>query len=270
MQDSRCKNEEPRCKTAGYLDVRSYYPSYQVANATAVIGECARCPFHDLRKRDRVVSCIMHRAAQTGFTLLELMISIALIGVIVLILTGAMRLGFRSVDAGEKKIEALERFRTSLNIVEAQIQSEIPLTHVDEDGSTKYYFKGDATTMEFSTNYSLWSGQAGYVLVRYNVAPDSSQQKSLLISENIIGMAASRETKLFDSFDEISFEYFYKGPTDEEGSWIQQWTDDTTIPEKVKLHLVRGREDLSMIIPMRTRGTLSRQPSAVVAAPISR
>ncbi|HWR59011.1 MAG TPA: prepilin-type N-terminal cleavage/methylation domain-containing protein [Thermodesulfovibrionales bacterium] len=195
-----------------------------------------------------------------GFTLLELMISIALIGVIVLILTGAMRLGFRSVDAGEKKIEALERIRASLNIVEAQIQSEIPISYIDDEGSGRYYFKGDGTTMEFSTNYSLWSGQMGYVLVHYKVASDGSGQKSLMASENIIGTVAMRETKLFESFSEISFEYFYKGPTDEEGKWVQQWTEDTDIPEKVKLRLFRGAEDLSMIIPMRARGTLSHQP----------
>ncbi len=207
---------------------------------------------------------------EAGFTLLELMISIALIGVIVLILTGAMRLGFRSVDAGERRIEALERIRASLNIVDAQIQSEIPVTYIDEDGSTRYYFKGSGTTMEFSTNFSLWSGQAGYVLVHYKVATDNSGLQSLLISENIIGMTAMRETKLFDSFSEISFEYFYKGPTDEQGSWVREWTDDTDFPEKVKLHLVRGAEDMSMIVPMRARGTLSQQPSAVAGTPVTR
>src|SRR3989304_6144706 len=44
-----------------------------------------------------------------GFTLLELLISIVMLGIMILIVTGAMRLGFRSVDAGEKKAESLER-----------------------------------------------------------------------------------------------------------------------------------------------------------------
>ncbi len=205
--------------------------------------------------------------SRRGFTLLELMISIAMIGVIVLILFGAMRLGFRSVDAGEKKIETLERLRASLNTVDAQIQSEVPISYTDEDGSTRYYFKGEETAMEFSTNYSLWSGQAGYVVVHYTVASDSFGQKSLLISENVIGMEAMRQTYLFDSFSDISFEYFYKSPTDEVGNWVTKWTDDTDIPEKVKLHLVRGAEDFSMIIPMRARGNLSQQQPSSVAAP---
>src|SRR5512136_1554467 len=67
-------------------------------------------------------------SSRRGFTLLELMISITLIGIIAVIIAGAMRLGYRSVDAGERKIESLERMRVSLTLIDSQIQSEIPLT----------------------------------------------------------------------------------------------------------------------------------------------
>jgi len=202
-------------------------------------------------------------SSRRGFTLLELMISITLIGIIALIVSGAMRLGYRSVDAGERKIESLERIRVSLTLIDYQIQSEIPLT-VDEDGSRKYYFDGDKGTMSFASNHSLWSGQMGYVAVTYSVVPDNWGKQTLWISESIVGTGSKNEAKLFESLDEISFQYFYKGPTDEQGSWVEQWTDDTDIPEKVKVHLVQGIRELSLIIPMRTRGSLVRPPSTPI------
>ncbi len=192
---------------------------------------------------------------EAGFTLLELMISIALIGVIVLIVGGAMRLGFRSVESGARKIDSLERIRTSLNIVDSQVQSEIPLTITDDTG-TKYSFTGEKDSISFSTNYSIFGGEKGYVNVTYTVVTDSSGKKSLNATESIVGLEESREVKLFDSFDDISFEYFYKGPTDENGQWVEQWTDETSIPPKIKLHLVNARKDISMIIPMRSKGAL--------------
>ena len=67
--------------------------------------------------------------SRRGFTLLELIISITLLGIIVLVTVGAMRLGSRSVDSGEKRIASLERIKSSLNIIESQIQSEVPLTY---------------------------------------------------------------------------------------------------------------------------------------------
>lgn len=208
---------------------------------------------------------IMVLSSEKAFTLLELTISLVIIGIIVLIILGAMRLGLRSVDSGERRIEALERLRTSMNIVNSQIQSEIPLTW-DDNGDKKFYFSGDRGSMQFATNYSIWGGQKGYVVVKYTVEPDSSRY-SLAASENIVGTGASRATWLFTAFDSIYFEYFYKDPTEEKGNWVDNWTDTTTTPVKVKLHLVHSGRDFSMIIPMRTPGVLTATQNPAVATP---
>ncbi|MGD9579336.1 MAG: type II secretion system protein J, partial [Syntrophorhabdus sp.] len=63
-----------------------------------------------------------------GFTLLELIISITLVAIIVLIVAGAANLGYRSFNSGERKLNAVERLRASLIIIDAQIQSGVPLT----------------------------------------------------------------------------------------------------------------------------------------------
>ncbi len=196
--------------------------------------------------------------SRAGFTILELTISISLIGLIVLIMVGAMRLASRSIDSGEKKIESLERTRSSLNILDSQIQSQIPLTY-DDEGIKKYYFVGDRELLQFATNYSIWGGQKGYVVVTYKVYSDNSGKQVLYASENVIGLDNNREVRLSGTFDKIYFEYFYKDPTEEEGKWIEQWADDVNIPEKVRIHLVEGTRDLSLIIPMRVRGSLPQR-----------
>jgi general secretion pathway protein J len=201
---------------------------------------------HELRVRN-----------DAGFTLLELTISIMLIGIIVLIVVGAMRLGMRSVESGEKKIDALERAQSSLNIIDSQIQSFVPLSYVSGDGTRKYYFKGERESMQFSTNYSIWGGERGYVTATYSVKTEDSGRQVLYASENVVGMEGTRETRLFNSFERIYFEYFYKEPTAQEGQWVDQWTDDTSTPKKVRLHFIEGPNDLSMIIPFRVRGSPS-------------
>lgn len=203
---------------------------------------------------------------QRGFTLLELMISIALISIIVVIIFGAMRLGFRSVDAGEKKVESLERVRASLNIIDSQIQSGIPLTY-NKDGTKKNYFIGEKEYLQLSTNYSIWGGQRGYVVVAYRIEPDSHGKQALYASENTIGIENGKETKLLDSLDKLYFEYFYKGPTDEKGNWIEQWTDESNIPEKIRLHLIDGENEISMIIPIRANNLQTSSSGALVFGP---
>ena len=189
-----------------------------------------------------------------GFTLLEVTISITLLLIIVLIISGALRLGFRSITAGEKKVESIERLRTSISIITAQIQSGLPLTASDQ-GVGESYFQGSEKSLQLSTNYSVWGGQRGYVVVAYRVERNANGKEALYATEHIVGMETSRETKLLDAFDEIRFEYSEQEFTGQgDADWVAEWTDDTTIPAKVRLRLVSGTKEHSMIIPIRVRG----------------
>ena len=192
---------------------------------------------------------------ERGFTLLELIIAITLLSLIVLIITGALRLGYRSIEAGERRIDAVERYRSSLTIISAQIQSATPLT-LQQNGVKQFYFEGSRDAMKFTTNYSIWSGQKGYVIVAYRVKTDDRGMQNLYAGESKVGAANPAETMLLQGFNGIFFEYFHKGKTDETGTWDQQWTDDTDTPHKVRLRLVSGMKEITLIIPMRAQGML--------------
>jgi len=195
-------------------------------------------------------------ANNRGYTLLELLVSISILVVIVAIIGSAINLGYRSVNAGEKKIGSLERLKASLNIVDAQLQSEVPLTYDGEDGRS-FYFKGDGKTLQFSTNYSLWDERRGYVIAAYRIEPDDSGKQAMYVAENVIGSSVKRDAKLFDALDDIYFEYFGKDTSDED-KWIPQWTEATDIPQKVRINIVKGAKSFSLIIPLRARGTLTK------------
>ena len=190
--------------------------------------------------------------SQNGFTLLELIVSIAMISIIVLILAGALRLGYQSLDMGESKILELERYRSSLTIIDAQIQSHVPLSYEDPSrGGESFYFRGERAFMQFATNYSLWGSERGFVLASYTVRSDDEGMQFLEVSENIIGIELQQETRLFDTFDEIYFEYFYKDPFEEEGRWVEQWEEDMDIPRKIRFHFIRGEHDFNLVVPLR-------------------
>lgn len=191
----------------------------------------------------------------TGFTLLELIISISLMAIIVVIIAGAANLGYRSFNSGEKKLNAVERLRASLTIIDAQIQSGVPLT-LDDGGVKQYYFMGERDTLKFSTNYSIWGGQRGYVIVNYRVEADDRGKRTLFASEYKVGMESQKETKLLDGFDEISFDYFNQDATEEEGEWISQWEDEEMMPTRIRVNLVRGSKSLSYIVPVRVGGSI--------------
>ncbi|MCK9196929.1 MAG: prepilin-type N-terminal cleavage/methylation domain-containing protein [Syntrophales bacterium] len=193
-------------------------------------------------------------ASFRGFTLLELLISMTLLVLIVVIAIGAMRLSSRSVVAGEKKMEAQERLRTVLSTMDAQIQSHIPLTY-QEEGNKKYYFRGDKKTLRFSTNYSIWNGRNGYVIVTYKVEGDPGVHEVLSASEQVPGLEGLRETRFMEG-SLISFEYFLKHPAEEQGKWVEMLSDGLAIPEKIRVRVTQGTKQLSLVYPVRVGGKM--------------
>jgi prepilin-type N-terminal cleavage/methylation domain-containing protein len=190
-----------------------------------------------------------------GFTLLELIISIALFSIIVLIIAGAANLGYRSFSSGEKRLNAIERLRASLTIIDAQIQSGVPLT-LEDGGVKQYYFMGEQDSLKFSTNYSIWGGQRGYVIVNYRVDADVRGKRTLFASEYKVGMDNQKETKLLEGLDEITFDYFKQDATEEEGEWVSQWVDEEMMPTRIRINLVKGGNSLSYIMPVRVGGEI--------------
>ena len=186
----------------------------------------------------------------SGFTLLELLISMTLLVLIVVITMGAMRMGYRSVAAGEKKMEDQERLRTALSMIDAQIQSQVPLTY-EEEGNSKSYFRGDARALRFSTNYSIWGGQRGFVIVEYKVEVDDSGKDVLHISEQIPGVEGQWNAWLIGA-DKISFDYFYQNPIEEEGTWLETLSEDT-LPDKVRIRMARKAGNVSLALPVRVK-----------------
>ncbi len=195
-----------------------------------------------------------HAATNEGFTLLELMVSLALLTVIITVISGAIRLSYRSVDSGERKVESLERQRMSLAIIDSQIQSGFPLTR-EQQGVKVPYFKGEREVLMFASNYSIWHGEKGFVQVMYRVVQNEKGKQALYASETIIGVENFRETKLLEGFDEIYFAYFLRDPGTQEPTWTGSWRDDAAMPQRIAVNLVRGSTKHSLIIPVRTGGS---------------
>jgi len=195
----------------------------------------------------------LKESSARGFTLLEVLIAISLLMVVIALAGMAMRLGLNSVTAGEKKIETLERFRSSLNIISSQISSEIPLT--DEGSETKkFIFQGSKTRLKLPTGYSIWEGWRGYVVVEYQVIEDDKGKMSMKATENSIGPDKSMSTMLFSGLEHISFSYpGKKDISTGEDKWNDEWEDNKTLPDKIKLNLEYNGKKYSFVMPLKAR-----------------
>lgn len=193
---------------------------------------------------------------QKGFTLLELLIAMTMLVLIVTISMGALRMASRSLAAGDRRAEAQERFRTVMTVMDAQIQSQLPLTYEAPGGKTNY-FLGGRTNLRIMTNYSIWGGRMGYFLVDYQVGDDDTGKRTLKAFEQVPGMEQKREVGLFMGASDIFFEYYRRDPAEARGTWSDQWTDGTAFPEAIRLNVSYGARKNIFFFPVRARGEIS-------------
>ncbi len=193
-------------------------------------------------------------ATQSGFTLIEVLIAISLTALIAGVMGSAIRLGIRSLTVADKRTELFERFKNSLNMIDAQVEAEIPMLYLGDVNAKRFSFSGDRSQTSFASNYSIWRGAKGYVIVEYRIEGDSKGKQVLHALERVPGITPAREVKLLDGLDEAYFEYFWRDNRNPGGTWVDQWTDPSSIPEKMRLHLAQGKKRLSMVMPLRARG----------------
>jgi type II secretory pathway pseudopilin PulG len=205
----------------------------------------------------------MKRRGRKGFTLLELLLSIAVLMLIVVFAAGALSLGARSVAQGDTRMEYLERLRMSLSTLRAQIESQIPM-RIEEEGNKRFIFKGDAKTLRLATGYSAWGSETGPVIVTYSVEDDGKGRKVLKVSEVLSGTETKRETVLLDA-SEISFEYEAINPAEPAAQWGESWAEADIIPTRVRVSLAEGKRSFVLIVLTHSQGSTATASSSPVA-----
>jgi len=184
-----------------------------------------------------------------GFTLLELLISLTIIGLILVIVFGALRIGARAWEKGEKDVEIHQIQRIVLENMKRQIASTCLRKIMIED-QKEVFFRGDRASMEFMSRLPMvpttWSGM---VYVKYVVREEEGgEKKRLMLHEKDVVLLEKEkdiddqdEADFFDLIpgaESIEFEYL-KGTKDKDRDpeWQEVWDPDrdTGIPLAVKI-----------------------------------
>ena len=114
--------------------------------------------------------------------------------------------------------------------------------------------------MRFASGHSIWGENPETVIVSYRLELGGEGWWTLHAEEQGIGMEEIREeirkTALLDRMNQISFAYYGKGVAEEKGDWKTEWTDDTSIPEQVRITFRRERQEETLLVPLYARNVV--------------
>ncbi len=200
----------------------------------------------------------------SGFTLLELMLSLAIMGIVLLIIFGALRIGTRAWEKGEKDVAVHQRQRAVLSLLFQQIASAC--IYEIKMGDDSFYFKGSESTMEFVSRSPIVPGAlTGVVFAKYKVREAGAQgKKTLGLYEKDAGFLKEEDLEnnedfltLISGIEELQFEYLKEGDDGVEPEWQTVWdpSEKAGLPLAVKIVLKQDSETapINLIIPIHCR-----------------
>ncbi len=215
--------------------------------------------------RDRTGS--ITRTGDSGFTLIEMLVSVTLIAVMAVALWGALRISIGSWKRGTEFIDSNQRHRATMDLVQKQMASAFGMIaplNLQEGGGLYPIFSGTASGVQFISLCSLrFRDDPGLTVVNYEVVPAADGDYALVEREGRYlggdpGQAAVSDpdepagTTVFDHLVSLVFEYFDPGTPEAPAQWVKDW-------DGKEMGRLPTAISMTMISRVESGGTQSRQ-----------
>jgi prepilin-type N-terminal cleavage/methylation domain-containing protein len=204
-----------------------------------------------------------------GFTLLELLISLTIFGLIVGVIFNSFRISVRAWEKGDSEVERHQKSRITLDLLTRQLASAY-VTEPKKDGQRSFLFKGTSKSLEFISATRMSPGnQRGLIHVQYLVKPKSGEREESLICDereavlmNNAGSPGERpeDTKfeLISRVLAIEFAFLSGLPRGTTLQWTNAWDLETNkdYPRAVKVSVTEKPETspVVLIVPIGSAG----------------
>jgi general secretion pathway protein J len=199
----------------------------------------------------------MNTTKAAGFTLLELLIAITLLGFILTLLFGGMRLGARSWDISERHADQGERLALTQNFLRRQL-SEIRPYHWPKKLSAGLAFVGEPQRVQLVAPLAARSAPGGLYLIEVELVHEQGLGRLVMKrafplpdSGDFAALERAEKVVLAEQVQSVSFAY-YGAPVGEEApQWQDRWNSaGSRLPYliRVRLTLSNGRAWPDLIV----------------------
>lgn len=177
---------------------------------------------------------------QSGFSLLELVVAITLMGLVLVVLYSGLRLGLNGSESGEQRAETTNRLRVVQDFLRRQLMQSMTVWVSDERGNRALAFSGQPDGIEFVAPLLTQLGHGGLYRMRIGVSDGRLWLRWRLYQpEETNSVGEERETVLLEAVSSVEWGYF--GPEryddQEPPRWRNDWSSTERRPVLVRLNL---------------------------------
>jgi general secretion pathway protein J len=178
---------------------------------------------------------------QRGFTLLELLVAVTLLGLISVVLFNGVQFGTRAWERAEARLDRAAD-RTALGTLLHRELSRIYPVRQDSRAGERVLFTGTRETLNFIGPEPADAAVAGTYVFDLRVSTDG--RKDLVLSWSLMGSGAhAGRAFLMRNIRSVELAYFGAPGRNGRPTWSSSWRDRAHLPRLISLRIVgSGRE----------------------------
>jgi general secretion pathway protein J len=201
----------------------------------------------------------------SGFTLIEVIVTLTILGFIVLRVSGTFRLGFSSWEKGDAIKEDYQKIRMVSQLVSRQMKSLVPYKIKTEKAEGDYLaFDGKTHSLRFVSALPIKAKRPeGFVYVVYQFKNEGDKKGRLVLYEQ---RALNRDffeddlmedsaVTLVGGVSQVRFEYYREADKEKSRTeeWVEEWNakEENELPRALRMTVTywneRGKEEASPI-----------------------
>ena len=185
------------------------------------------------------------RASTAGFTLIELVLALALLGTMMVLLYSGLAFALRSWDAGEVNGRRTADRRIGENFMRREMAELFPMRFKDPM-AVKVAFEGGAQRLRFVSSRAPGITRGGLSLVGVEVESGAAPRERHLVMRRAMPDDEAKDfgpldhaepTVLIEDVDSVQFDYFGTESDFTEPKWYDTWPYAERIPRLVRLRI---------------------------------
>lgn len=220
----------------------------------------------------------MRAKGERGFTLLEMLIAMTLLGLLMLGLFGGLRLGARVWEAGDARAADRTRIEAVQRFIRTYLGQARPLAAADATGDDRVAFIGRIDGLDFSATLPAHLSAGGFEHVALSFANLGGVRGLVLrhgplrrSEDGRAELARSDEAEsamLLGDVEAVEFSYYGARDGDDDAEWTDRWDDEQQLPFLVRIRIGFAASDrriwpeltVALRIQRRASNARSRRP----------
>jgi len=171
-----------------------------------------------------------------GFTLVEVLVALAVAGMLAAMLYQGLRLGHRAWSALSARAAAVDEIGVAHRLIRQVVDQAYPLPAPTAQGF-QVDFRGEAKGMLFWTPPpEIWVNPGGLIQARLQLRErDGRRDLVLALSENLDDPTRTEEISLLRGIADLSLDYY--GQSGNAKTWSSAWQNRPALPQLVRLRV---------------------------------